>query len=75
MVNQWLKPILERKGWAIRVFRGPRRVGKTTLMKLLIREAIRIGYNPKSITYITLDNEDLRRIIKEKGLRKKFYAT
>ncbi len=70
MVNQWLKPILERKGWAIRVFRGPRRVGKTTLMKLLIREAIRIGYNPKSITYITLDNEDLRRIIKEKGLRK-----
>ena len=70
MVNQWLRPILEKKGWAIRVFRGPRRVGKTTLMKLLIREAIRIGYNPKSITYITLDNEDLRHLVKEKGLRK-----
>lgn len=70
LVNQWLKPIFERKEWAVRVFRGPRRVGKTTLMKLLIHEAIRIGYNPKSITYITLDNEDLRHIINERGLRR-----
>ena len=70
IVDQWLKPVLERKGWAIRVFQGPRRVGKTTLMKLVVLEAIRMGYNPRSITYITLDNEDLRRIIRENGLRK-----
>jgi len=66
--DDWLKPIFNKEGWAIRVLRGPRRVGKTTLMKLLIREAINIGYNPKSITYVTLDSENLRRVVKEKGL-------
>ena len=39
-------------------------------MKLLIREAINMGYNPKSIIYIALDNEDLRHIIKEMSLRR-----
>ena len=40
---------------------GLRRVGKTTLMKLLISELIRDGVTPKSILYISLDDYLLRK--------------
>jgi predicted AAA+ superfamily ATPase len=35
---------------------GLRRVGKTTLMKLIIKELIRNGTSPKFILYISLDD-------------------
>ena len=35
---------------------GLRRVGKTTLMKLIIKELIRKGLSPKSILYVSLDD-------------------
>lgn len=35
---------------------GLRRVGKTTLMKLIIKELIRKGISPKSILYVSLDD-------------------
>jgi len=53
------KDILEfigKKYWgSIFVFRGPRQVGKTTLVKLIIRDLLERGYNPKAILYLPLD--------------------
>ncbi len=65
--NKWVSPLLtSENAWGIRVIRGPRRIGKTTLMKLLIKDAIELGLNPKSIVYISLDNVDLKEAV-EKG--------
>ncbi len=40
-----------------RVFtlRGPRQVGKTTLLKLLLREALASGAHPRSVLYLSCD--------------------
>lgn len=43
------------------ILTGLRRVGKTTLMKLLIEELILEGINPKRILYISLDDYLLRK--------------
>jgi len=65
--EKWIKPLLSSpEAWGIRVIRGPRRIGKTTLMKLLIKDAIDAGIDRKAVIYITLDNVDLRENI-EKG--------
>jgi hypothetical protein len=39
----------------IYTLRGPRQVGKTTLLKLIIRELLSSGANPRSILYLTCD--------------------
>jgi len=39
----------------IYTMRGPRRVGKTTLLKLKIMELLRKGANPKNILYFSCD--------------------
>lgn len=44
---------LERAG--IHVLRGPRQVGKTTDLKLLVRRALAEGRDARSIVYLTLD--------------------
>ncbi len=55
--------IIKPNAYGIITVRGPRRVGKTTLIKLLIRYLIKEkGVNPKSIFYISLDYEGLRDI-------------
>src|SRR6056297_432439 len=40
----------------IYTLRGPRQVGKTTTMKLLINKLIDLGKDPSNILYLTLDN-------------------
>ncbi|WP_369819174.1 ATP-binding protein [Thermosipho sp. 1223] len=37
------------------ILRGPRQIGKTTVLKLLIRKLIKLGKNPVSILYVSLD--------------------
>jgi len=49
--------------YGIITIRGPRRVGKTTMIKLLIRHLIKEkGINPASIFYISLDYQGLRNV-------------
>ena len=40
---------------AIHTLRGPRQVGKSTDLKLLVRRALREGHAPRSICYLSLD--------------------
>ena len=40
---------------AIHTLRGPRQVGKSTDLKLLVRRALREGLSPRSICYLSLD--------------------
>jgi len=52
------------------VLTGLRRVGKTTLMKLIIEELVKNGVNPKYILYVSLDdyllnNKNILEIINE----------
>jgi len=63
-VKNWIKPIMKREDqWGIIVIRGPRRIGKTTLLKLLIIEILKLGAEPNSIIYISLDIEEIRRAL------------
>ncbi len=39
----------------IYTLRGPRQVGKTTLLKLIIKDLLSSGVNPRSILYVTCD--------------------
>ncbi len=48
--------------YGIITVRGPRRVGKTTLIKLLIRELLKKGVEEDRIFYIPLDLKELRNI-------------
>jgi len=49
----------ERNCYGIVTIRGPRRVGKSTLVKLLIKDLIERGTNPRNIFYVSLDYGDL----------------
>jgi predicted AAA+ superfamily ATPase len=49
-VEKWLKDE------SIIILTGLRRVGKTTVMKLLIRKLLRQGVNPAEIFYVSLDD-------------------
>jgi uncharacterized protein len=40
---------------AVHVLRGPRQVGKSTDLKLLVRRALRAGAEPRQIVYLSLD--------------------
>ncbi len=48
--------------YGIATVRGPRRVGKSTLIKLLIRHLIKKRIDPRDIFYISLDYEVLSNI-------------
>jgi len=47
---------LDMEEIGIYTLRGPRQVGKTTTMKLLINKLIDLGKDPSNILYLTLDN-------------------
>src|ERR1022692_1079318 len=61
----------------IHVLRGPRQVGKTTDLKLLVQRALAEGHHARSIVYLTLDlieglhhAELAETIVRAKGLAK-----
>jgi predicted AAA+ superfamily ATPase len=46
---------IDLKEAAIHTLRGPRQVGKSTDLKLLVERALAEGHEPRSIVYLTLD--------------------
>jgi len=52
------EPLMSRGLYGIVTLRGPRRIGKTTLVKLLIRELLENGVGRNSIRYYSLDRND-----------------
>lgn len=40
---------------AVHILRGPRQVGKSTDLKLLVRRALKEGFEPRQIVYLALD--------------------
>ena len=69
---KWKPQIMETFEWDANIvytLRGPRQVGKTTLLKLKIRELLREGVDPRRIFYWTCDQvssfEKLTSIIRE----------
>lgn len=54
------------------VIRGPRRVGKTSTLKYLVKTMIEEGYDRKSFFYISLDNEKLFFALGRKRCYEKF---
>ncbi|RLG01620.1 MAG: ATP-binding protein [Thaumarchaeota archaeon] len=57
------KYIVTPNAYGIVTIRGPRRVGKTTIIKLLIKYLIEeVGINPRHIFYISLDYDGLSNV-------------
>jgi len=57
-VVKWVPPVLdelELKPFALHFLVGPRQVGKTTALKILIHEAMRRGWSPWSMFYYSCD--------------------
>ncbi len=55
---KWIPSLLEKiklKPFSLHFLTGPRQVGKTTLLKLLIHSELLKGRNPKSIFYMSCD--------------------
>ncbi len=55
--------ILTKNVYGIITIRGPRRAGKTTIIKLLIRYLIKNNIDPRSIFYISLDYQGLKNVL------------
>ncbi len=63
LFHHFRRYLVYRGYYGIVTIRGPRRVGKTTLIKLLIRYLIEErGIDPRSIFYISLDYEGISNI-------------
>ena len=45
--------------YGIIVLRGPRRIGKTSTIKYLIKEYLEKGYDPTSFIYLSLDKDEI----------------
>ncbi|MFA4662437.1 ATP-binding protein [Pyrococcus kukulkanii] len=62
----WIKEISVTP-FSLNFIVGPRQVGKTTGIKLLIRELINSGFEPRNVTYVNcdllVDPAELRRIL------------
>ena len=56
------------RAYGILIIRGPRRIGKTSTLKYMIKDFIQRGYNSESFIYLTLDSDELLR-----GFDKKRY--
>jgi predicted AAA+ superfamily ATPase len=66
------KHLNNKKTFGIIVIRGPRRVGKTSTLKYLIKYLIDTGYDKKSFFYFSLDDEKLFQVIEKKKLLREF---
>lgn len=57
--------------YGVLILRGPRRIGKTSTLKYMIKEFIESGKDPKSFIYLSLDKDELfikdekRRFLRE----------
>jgi hypothetical protein len=60
--------------FGILIIRGPRRVGKTSTLKYLIKHLIDGGYDKESFFYISLDEESLLDTLEKKKMLKEFLS-
>ncbi len=58
-----IRYIRNKNVYGIITIRGPRRAGKTTIIKLLIRDLIKNNVDPRSIFYISLDYQGLKSVM------------
>jgi predicted AAA+ superfamily ATPase len=49
------------RAYGVLIIRGPRRIGKTSTLKYMIKDYIQRGYNSKSFIYLSLDSDELLR--------------
>ncbi len=56
----------ERNKFGMVVIRGPRRIGKTSMLKFITKKLIEEGVSPKSLLYFSLDNEKLLGVLNSK---------
>ncbi|NHV06280.1 MAG: ATP-binding protein [Thaumarchaeota archaeon] len=70
--TKWIPSLLEKielKPFSLHFLFGPRQVGKTTLLKLLVKELLERIENPKAIFYYRCDKlsdyKELDEILKE----------
>jgi len=47
--------------YGVLIIRGPRRIGKTSTLKYMIKDYIQRGYTPDSFIYLSLDSDELLR--------------
>lgn len=62
-----LSKLLERK--QVNVIVGSRRVGKTTVLKQLVKAALKRGFSPKHVLYLALDHPQLSQTSLAEHLR------
>lgn len=49
------------RDYGVLIIRGPRRIGKTSTLKYMIKDYIQRGYAPDSFIYLSLDSDELLR--------------
>jgi predicted AAA+ superfamily ATPase len=60
--KEFFEPLFSNdRAWGVLIIRGPRRIGKTSTLKYLIKDYIQRGYNSKSFIYLALDSDELFR--------------
>ncbi|RKY36883.1 MAG: hypothetical protein DRP72_03655 [Candidatus Omnitrophota bacterium] len=60
--------------FGILIIRGPRRVGKTSTLKYLIKYLIEHGYDKESFFYISLDEESLLDTLEKRRMLREFLS-
>ena len=58
--KRFFKPLYSNnRAYGVLIIRGPRRIGKTSTLKYMIKDYIQRGYPPDSFVYISLDSDEL----------------
>ena len=70
--KKFVEKIFQENQWGVIIIRGPRRVGKTSTIKYLIKSLIEEGYDKNSFIYLSLDNEELLSILEKKKKLRNF---
>ena len=65
--KSFFKPLYSNKrAYGVLIIRGPRRIGKTSTLKYMIKDYIQRGYPPDSFVYISLDSDELIKEVDRK---------
>ncbi|MCW3134237.1 MAG: AAA family ATPase [Methanophagales archaeon] len=60
--EKFFRPLyLNNRAYGVLIIRGPRRIGKTSTLKYMIKDYIQRGYTPDSFIYLSLDSDELLR--------------
>jgi len=60
--ERFFRPLYSNdRAYGVLIIRGPRRIGKTSTLKYMIKDYIQRGYTPDSFIYLSLDSDELLR--------------